>query len=95
MKIVIRTAVFHLLCILIFALIYLYLSEHFQTDNNNNNNERKHNKFTDFLLLSTTVQAGVGVSELYPITFYSKIVLIVQQILLIFTHLITLYIFTL
>jgi hypothetical protein len=90
MKIVIRTALFHLLCIIIFALIYLYLSEHFQTDQ-----DIKHNSFTDFLLLSTTVQAGVGVSELYPISFYSKMVLIIQQILLIFTHLITLYIFTL
>lgn len=89
MKIVIRTAVFHLLCILTFALIYLYLSEHFQT-----NHDTKHNSFTDFLLLSTTVQAGVGVSELYPISFYSKLVLIIQQVLLIFTHLITLYIFT-
>lgn len=89
MKIVIRTAVFHLLCILIFALIYLYLSEHFQSD------QTKNDSFTDFLLLSTTVQAGVGVSELYPISFYSKLVLIIQQVLLIFTHLITLYIFTL
>lgn len=93
MKIVIRTAVFHLLCILSFALIYLYLSEHFQSDQNAK--PHKNNNFTDFLLLSTTVQAGVGVSELYPISFYGKMVLIIQQILLIFTHLITLYIFTL
>lgn len=89
MKIVIRTGLFHLLCIIMFALIYFYISEHFQSDN------IKQHKFTDFLLLSTTVQAGVGISELTPTTFYSKIILVFQQMLLIFTHLITLYIFTL
>jgi hypothetical protein len=101
MKIVIRTGLFHLLCILIFASIYFYISEHFQSDNgnngnnDNNGNNSNNNKFTDFLLLSTTVQAGVGMTELTPTTFYSKLILILQQMLLIFTHIITLYIFTL
>jgi hypothetical protein len=76
-----------------FAIIYYYIAEHFQSDNGNKNKEQYN--FYDFLLLSTTIQAGVGISELTPSTFYSKIILIVQQILLIFTHLITLYIFTL
>jgi hypothetical protein len=89
MKIVIRTGLFHLLCILIFASIYFNISEQFQI-----NNEKQHN-FTDFLLLSTTVQAGVGMTELTPTTSYSKLILIIQQMLLIFTHIITLYIFTL
>ena len=93
MKLIIRTAIFHLFCIFIFAFIYFYFSHQFQS-----NNEEKHikyNNFIDYLLLSTTIQAGVGISDLYPISFYSKIVLIIQQIMLIFTHLITLYIFTL
>jgi uncharacterized membrane protein len=93
MKLVIRTVFFHILCIIFFAFIYLYLSDHFQSDNGEKN--VRYNKLIDFLLLSTTIQAGVGISELYPISFYSKIVLMIQQILLIFTHLITLYIFTL
>ena len=88
MKQVIRTAVFHLLCIIIFACIYYYFSHEF-------NNHDKQKGFTDYLLLSTTIQAGVGVSDLYPISFYTKVILIIQQIILIFTHLITLYIFTL
>ena len=49
----------------------------------------------DFFLLSTTIQAGVGISDLYPITFYSKIVMIIQQFLVISAHVFTLYIFTL
>jgi hypothetical protein len=93
MKLVIRTAVFHLLCIIIFALIYFYFSPDFQSDNGKKN--IKYNNFTDYLLLSTTIQAGVGITHLLPLTFYSKVVLILQQIILIFTHLITLYIFTL
>ena len=93
MKVVIRTAIFHLLCIIIFALIYFYFSPDFQSVNGEKN--IKYNKFTDYLLLSTTIQAGVGITHLLPFTFYSKVVLIFQQIILIFTHLITLYIFTL
>ena len=96
MKLVIRTALFHLLSIIIFALIYLYISEDFQSGNGDyERKNKKYKNFTDFLLLSTTIQAGVGISDIYPISFYSKIVLIIQQIMLIFTHLITLYIFTL
>jgi hypothetical protein len=49
----------------------------------------------DYLLLSTTIQAGVGISDLYPLSYYSKIAIIIQQILMLFTHVITLYIFTL
>jgi hypothetical protein len=93
MKLVIRTAIFHLLCIIIFALIYFYFSPDFQSDNGYKN--IKYNNFMDYLLLSTTIQAGVGITHLLPLTFYSKVVLIFQQIILIFTHLITLYIFTL
>jgi hypothetical protein len=93
MKRVIRTAVFHLLCIIVFACIYFYFSEKFQSGNIEKN--VKYKGFFDFLLLSTTIQAGVGISDLYPISFYTKIFLIMQQLILLFTHLITLYIFTL
>ncbi len=94
MKVVIRTALFHILCIITFAIIYLYFSEEFQSENEDKN-KRYNNKLIDFLLLSSTIQAGVGISHLYPVSFYAKIVVIIQQFLLIFTHLITLYFFTL
>lgn len=51
--------------------------------------------FVDYILLSTTIQAGVGISQLYPLSLYSKFVLITQQLFMLFTHIITLYIFTL
>ena len=91
MKLVIRTLVFHFLCIILFALMYMFFSEHFEIDDDN----KKYTTIMDFFLLSTTIQAGVGISDLYPITFYSKIVMIIQQFLVISAHVFTLYIFTL
>jgi len=93
MKLVIRTFIFHLLCIIVFSYLYFYLSEHFQ--NNKEKKNERYNSYIDFFLLSTTIQAGVGISELFPISYYGKLAVIVQQFILILTHVITLYIFTL
>lgn len=95
MKLVIRTLFFHVSCIFLFTLIYLYLSEHFENNNKISKPNTKYREFTDFLLLSTTIQAGVGISDLFPISFYSKIVVIIQQFIMLLTNVITLYIFTL
>ena len=89
MKIVIRTVVFHIFFLIFFAFLYANLSGQFHIQDNDKL------RFIDFLLLSTTIQAGVGISQLYPLSYYSKIVVIVQQMLMLFTHVITLYIFTL
>lgn len=93
MKLVIRTVVFHILCIIVFAFLYLYLAEQFQNGKEEQN--KKYTTFTDFLLLSTTIQAGVGISDLFPISFFSKIAVIIQQFIMILSHVITLYVFTL
>lgn len=90
MKILFRTLIFHFLCIFIFFIIYWNLEDYFV----------KHNSKTpativDFLLLSTTVQAGVGLADVYPISFTGKLSLIIQQIIMLSTHVITLYLFTL
>ena len=88
MKIVIRTVFFHFLCIVFFGILYFYLKEDF-TEKTEINLE-----IIDCLLLSTTIQAGVGVSDLYPTHFSCKIIMIIQQILMICTHVFTIYIFT-
>ena len=93
MKIVIRTMVFHVICIILFAYLYLFLSDHFQNESVNQN--KNYRSFIDFLLLSTTIQAGVGISNLYPISYYGKLAVIIQQIFMLLTHIITLYVFTL
>jgi len=90
MKLVIRALIFHILCIIVFAIIYSNLTEDFHITE-----EDDKKGFVDFILLSTTIQAGVGISDLYPLSYYSKIAVIIQQMLMLFTHVITLYIFTL
>jgi hypothetical protein len=89
MKIVIRTFLFHVLCIFIFALLYYYFRSGFKT--------HLKEEFTvlDYFFLSVTIQSGVGLTDIYPIDFYSKLIMTIQQLLLIMTHVFTIYIFTL
>ena len=88
MKIVIRTVCFHFLCIIFFGILYAYLKNHFEK-----NKEELDLGLIDYMLLSTTIQAGVGISDIYPISFYGKIIMIIQQLLMICTHVFTIYIF--
>ena len=91
MKLVIRTLFFHIFCIIIFAFLYYKFREDFTEEQEK---EKVHISVIDSVLLSTTIQAGVGISKIYPETFYGKIIMIIQQMIMIMTHLITLYIFT-
>ena len=90
MKIAIRTVFFHLLCILIFGTIYYNIHSQFE-----NKIENASETFLDYIFLSTTVQSSVGISDIYPITNFSKIMMILQQLLMIMTHVFTLYFFNL
>ena len=89
MKLVSRTVTFHIMCILIFALFYFNFKDNFECNNN------KKNTMIDYLLLSTTIQSGVGLSNIYPISFYGNMLMIIQQVIMIMTHVFTLYIFNL
>jgi hypothetical protein len=102
MKIVIRTVVFHVVCILLFALLYSTFAQDFGSlddelykENSNRNRRKEKRGFLDFLLLSTTIQAGVGISEFFPSSSFTKIIMIIQQMIMISTHVFTLYFFTL
>ena len=88
MKLAFRTVIFHILCIFIFSLFYYYFRDDFKTE--------VKEKFTllDYIFLSTTIQSGVGLTDIYPIDFYGKLIMIIQQITLIMTHVFTIYIFT-
>ncbi len=86
MKIAIRTVFFHFICILIFGIIYYNI--HYQFEHKG---EQDRETFLDYILLSTTIQAGVGISDIYPNTNLSKFVLIFQQLIMIMTHVFTLY----
>lgn len=94
MKIVLRTLLFHFLCIIMFAFIYKYFSNHFGKDKSKPNKETNSVEMIDYLLLSVTIQAGIGFSDLYPVSHLSKLILMIHQFICISTHVFTLYIFT-
>lgn len=92
MKLVLRTLVFHFVCIIIFAFLYKHLAIHFGNDKNKMNVNS--GEMVDYLLLSVTIQAGIGISDLYPVSHLSKVILMIHQFIVISTHVFTLYIFT-
>jgi hypothetical protein len=95
MKLVIRTVIFQFVCVIFFGLIYLSFKNHFLRDPAYTTNRKSDPELLDCLFLSTTIQAGVGYSDLYPITDASKIIMIIQQFIMISTNVFLLYIFTL
>ncbi len=89
MKFVIRILFFHFVCILIFATLYYSLSNSFDDTNDNKRNKT----FLDYVLVAVTIQCGVGYSFLDPVTFYTKFLVILQQLIMISANVITIYIF--
>jgi hypothetical protein len=89
MRLAIKTIVFHFSCIFLFSLLYFYFKDNFNT--------QQKDEFTmlDSFFLSTTIQSGVGLSDIFPISSYGKIIMIVQQLSMIMTHVFTLYLFNL
>jgi hypothetical protein len=88
MKLVFRTLAFHILCIVTFAIIYWNISSNFKSPHTGSP------KLLDFLFLSTTVQAGVGLSDFYPQTSLATILLITQQLMMILTNIVVIYMFS-
>ena len=86
MKIVIRTVFFHFSCIIGFGMLYFYLKDDFLEK------EEEKLEIIDYMLLSTTIQAGVGISDLHPTNFYGKLTMIIQQMIMLCTHIFTIYI---
>lgn len=88
MRLVFRTMFFHMLCIVLFAIIYYLFREHYIM------NYHTELTFLDSALLSTTIQSSVGITNVIPITNIGKIIIIIQQILLILLYVFILYFFT-
>ena len=96
MKEALRVVIFHFICIIIFAFLYFNIKDSFVYEKAlQNANSLKSKSFLDFILLSTTIQASVGVTGIYPIDNIGKLLLIIQQLIMMSTHVFTLYFFTL
>ena len=87
MKKYLKFIVFNLICVLIFSIIYFIIKNGFSFNNKI--------EFIDCFMLSITTQAGVGLTSLIPTSFFSKIAVIIQQIIMLCGHLFALYVFTL
>lgn len=92
MKAVFQTLIFQLVCIIIFGFIYWYYQEDFTTDSTERN--KKKGELIDYLFMSTTIQAGVGYGDLYPINMRSKLALISQQFIMISSNVLILFLFS-
>lgn len=95
MKLVIKTFAFQVFCVILFTLIYIAFKNDFVRDPTFTKNKTTVPELLDCFFLATTVQAGVGYSDLIPNSDTSKIILILQQFIMISANLFTLYIFTL
>jgi hypothetical protein len=89
MRLFIRTVLFHMLCIVIFSVIYFYLKGEFHYKPIDDPS------FLDSLFLSVTIQSGVGITNIYPSSSVGKAVMILQQFTLILTQVFTIYVFSL
>jgi heme A synthase len=86
MKRVLQTLLFHLISIVVFGILYFYLSrDHFIL------NDNKVPDFMDIAMMAVTIQAGVGVTNMIPISNLAKFVLMFQQLLLICTNVFMIY----
>lgn len=92
-SVLLKGVLFHVLCLILFTLIYFALYEsHFENIiEKEKNNLPTSTKFVDCFYFSTTVEAGVGLTSLQPTTHISKILVSVQQILMIIGNIFILY----
>jgi hypothetical protein len=93
MKLVIKTVLFNFICIFIFGLIYWFLTDQFVRGESFSKNNSSVPELIDHLFLSTTLQAGVGFSDLYPTTNFTKSLVILQQFIMISINVFMIYIF--
>ena len=91
MYIIIRTLIFHITCIVLFTFIYYSFRRQFK----HMNKDSKYETIYDFLLLSVSMQGSIGFSDLMPVTSFCKLLLTLQILLMMSTHLITIYFLTL
>jgi hypothetical protein len=87
MKTAIRTICFHFFCIIIFTFIYRYISIELK------DTEKSMSSFIDYLYLSVAIQSGTGFAQITPKNDIGRIIIIIQELVLICTHVLTLHFF--
>jgi len=92
MRQVFHTFLFQLTSIIIFGSLYWIFKDDFTL---NVENEKKNDlRILDCFFTSVTVQAGVGYSILNPNTNRAVILLMIQQLVMVFSNILILYLFS-
>jgi hypothetical protein len=79
MDIVTKTFLFNIICIVIFSLIYMYISP----DNFAALQQKDKISYIDLIFYSTTIQSGVGLSDINAVSDLAKILSMIQQLIII------------
>jgi hypothetical protein len=89
MKLIFAGVLLNLFLVLIFGLVYWQYSSEFTRDVDKN--RLVVGNLFDFFYLSITIQAGVGYLGLIPISDLGKLLLMIQQICMIMSNVIVVY----
>ena len=92
MKRVIYILCFHVFTILFFSVLYFSMRDRFVLLNSRS--APKNHVHVDYFLLSTTIQSGVGFSNLHPVDTIAKILVVTQKLCMISSNVFTFYIFS-
>jgi hypothetical protein len=90
MKLIFAGVLLNLILIILFGLIYWNFSNQFNNDSTNNR-IRKQGNVIDCFYMSITIQAGVGYQGLTPISDLGKFLLMAQQLCMISSNIIVIY----
>jgi hypothetical protein len=58
-------------------------------------NSKENFSIMECIFLSTTIQAGVGITDITPTAFHTQLLMMAQQFIMIMGNVFTVYIFTL
>ena len=90
MKKILYTFFFQLICIVFFGILYWYYNDDFTI----NNMVKSKKGILQYFYTSVTVQCGVGYSILTPNNERAISLLMTQQLLMIFSNILILYLFS-
>ena len=94
MKAVIQTVAFQLICVLIFGYVYWIYIDDFVPATISNQKKEKKGDLIDCFYTSITIQSGVGYNGLDPVTNRAKLILMLQQFIMICANALIFYLFS-
>ena len=95
MKQVFASIIFNFIIIIIFSIIYIYLKDEFIYNVSDKLKTNNRIQIIDLIMYTTTIQSGVGLTNIMPNSVLSKLVTMTQQYIMIGSYLFILYFFIL